>query len=90
MMVSGGYPGDYAKGEIMQGLENEFPDSMLFHSGTSQKGANVVTNGGRVLAVSSFGDSIQEALNKSYNAINQVTFEGAYFRKDIGQDVINF
>lgn len=87
MMVAGGYPGDYEKGKIISGLEN-VKDAMAFHAGTKSEGENIVTNGGRIIAFTAFGNSIKEAISKSYAAANTVKFEGCYFRKDIGLDLI--
>lgn len=87
MVVSGGYPEDYEKGKVITGLE-KITDSLVFHAGTkSEKGA-VVSNGGRVLAVTSFGDDFQEAIKKSYQNINQLHFDTMYYRKDIGFDLL--
>jgi phosphoribosylamine--glycine ligase len=86
MMVSGGYPGDYEKGKSIFGL-NSIVDSIVFHAGTSADGPSVLTAGGRVLAVTSYGKNLEVALEKSYDAISKITYEGAYYRKDIGQDV---
>ncbi len=83
MMVSEGYPGDYPKGRLMTGFE-KVSSSMLFHAGTIVKDGNVVTNGGRVLAVTSYGDTIKYALEKSYTNAALIVYEGSYFRKDIG------
>ncbi len=88
MMVSGGYPGSYPKGLPISGIE-DVTDSIVFHAGT-KAGAEggVVTSGGRVLSVSSYGESIEDALAKSYASIAKIKFDGAYFRRDIGQDLI--
>lgn len=86
VMVSGGYPGPYEKGKAILGIDN-IKDSIVFHAGTSLKGGEVVTQGGRVLAVSSYGRSMTDALKKTYNSINQIGFEGNYYRKDIGFDL---
>ncbi len=84
MLVSGGYPNDYAKGKIMDGLEKA-EDSLLFHAGTTLNSTGkLVTNGGRVMAITSFGNSLNEALGKSLANAYQINFEGKYFRKDIG------
>lgn len=84
MLVSGGYPNDYAKGKIMDGLEKA-EDSLLFHAGTALNSTGkLVTNGGRVMAITSFGNSLNEALGKSLANASQINFEGKYFRKDIG------
>jgi phosphoribosylamine--glycine ligase len=87
MMVSGGYPDAYEKGKPIYGL-NTIAESIVFHAGTSADGPSIVSSGGRVLAVTSYGKNIETALEKSYESISKIKFEGAYFRKDIGQDVI--
>lgn len=87
MMVSGGYPEAYEKGKLIYGL-NSIAESIVFHAGTSADGPSIVSSGGRVIAVTSFGKNIETALEKSYDSISKIKFEGAYFRKDIGQDVI--
>ncbi len=87
MMVSGGYPGDYAKGKVMTGFEKN-EGSILFHAGTKLSGNAVVTDGGRVLAVSSYGNSINEALALSYSNAAKIDFEGKYYRKDLGFDLV--
>ncbi|MFZ9587421.1 MAG: phosphoribosylamine--glycine ligase [Crocinitomicaceae bacterium] len=87
MMVSGGYPGDYVKGKSIFGL-NSIVDSIVFHAGTSADGPSVLTAGGRVLAVTSYGKNLESALEKSYDAITKINYDGAYYRKDIGQDVL--
>jgi len=86
MLVSEGYPESYAKGKVMTGF-NEVEDSVLFHAGTMKSGDNILTNGGRVLAVSSFGNNMKEALEKSFKNAEKVNFEGKYYRKDIGFDL---
>ncbi|TDP60016.1 phosphoribosylamine--glycine ligase [Flavobacterium dankookense] len=86
MVVSGGYPEDYGKGFEITGLEN-IEDSITFHAGTKLENGKVVTNGGRVIAVTSFGESFQEAIKKSYQNIDKLHFDKMYFRKDIGFDL---
>ncbi len=88
MAVSGGYPGEYKKNIKIYGLENikNENDVLIFQSGTKPGGNDIVTNGGRVLAVSSFGNNIKDAVNKSINVLNTISFEGMYFRKDIGYE----
>jgi phosphoribosylamine--glycine ligase len=87
MVVSGGYPEDYEKGKVVSGLE-KITDSLVFHAGTKIENGAVVSNGGRVLAVTSFGDDFQEAIKKSYQNINQLHFDTMYYRKDIGFDLL--
>jgi len=88
MMVSKGYPGSYEKGKIITGL-NAVSDSMVFHAGTAlDTEGNFITSGGRVLGVTSFGETMQEALDKSYKSAGIIDFEGKYFRRDIGKDLM--
>lgn len=86
MVVSEGYPGSYAKGKAISGLEN-VEDAIVFHAGTKAEGDKLVTSGGRVMAFTGKGASKEEALNRSYNAIKKVCFDGITFRKDIGFDL---
>ena len=87
MLVSGGYPEAYQKGKEISGLE-KVEDSIVFHAGTTLKNNNVVTNGGRVLAVTSLGNTIEEALAKSYKSIDKIHFKEMNYRKDIGFDLV--
>jgi phosphoribosylamine--glycine ligase len=87
MVVSGGYPEDYEKGKIISGLE-KITDSIVFHAGTKLDSGSVVTNGGRVLAVTSYGNDFQEAIKKSYQNIDKLHFDKMNFRKDIGNDLL--
>ena len=88
MVVSGGYPGDYAKGKVISGLEN-VSDSTLFHAGTSRTpDGEIVTSGGRVIAVTSRGETLEKALERSYRSVALINFEGKYFRRDIGNEFI--
>ena len=87
MMVAGGYPESYEKGKQIYGL-NGIVDSLVFHAGTVSDGPSVLTAGGRVLAVTSYGKNLEVAIEKSYDSISKIQFENAFFRKDIGYDVI--
>lgn len=88
MMVSGGYPGPYPKGKTITGTDS-VTDSILFHAGTAvNPDGQLVTSGGRVIAASSLGDSIPDALARSYASIDKVNFDGKYFRRDIGRDLM--
>ena len=86
MLVSGGYPVGYKKGFPITGADN-IPGSIVFHSGTAMKDGQLVTNGGRVLAVTSYGKDKDEALQKSMEGAAEIEFEGKYYRRDIGQDL---
>lgn len=86
VMASGGYPGDYEKGMAIQGLRDvlKMEDVYVFHGGTSSKDGQVITNGGRVLGVTGLGDGIQNAIEKTYEAVKKISWEGAHYRTDIG------
>ncbi len=86
MAVSGGYPEDYEKGKAISGL-NDITGSVVFHAGTKMQNGETVTNGGRVIAVTSYGDDYKEAIKKSYQNIEKLHFDKIYFRKDIGFDL---
>ena len=83
ILASGGYPENYEKGKEITGFEG-IEDSLIFHAGTKAEADKILTNGGRVMAVTSFGKSIQDAVNKSIQNAQKIKFEGKYFRKDIG------
>ena len=87
MLVSGGYPEVFEKGKVITGIEN-VSDSIVFHAGTKIENGRIVTNGGRVLAITSFGDDFQQAIKKSYQSIDKLDFDKMYFRKDIGFDLL--
>lgn len=86
MIVSGGYPEDYEKGKTITGIES-ITDSIVFHAGTKTANGSIVSNGGRVLAVTSYGDNFKDAIKKSYQNIDKLHFDKMYFRKDIGFDL---
>lgn len=86
MLVSGGYPEAYEKGKVMNGLD-QAGSSVLFHAGTTSKDGKVITNGGRVLAVTSYGKNFKEALKVSYNSVDKISFEGMNYRTDLGFDL---
>lgn len=88
VIASGGYPGKYTKGEEILNLENNDPKVMIFHAGTAFKDNKVVTNGGRVLGITALGQDIKASIEKAYEAVEKISFEGMYYRKDIGQKAI--
>lgn len=90
MMVSGGYPGSYPKGFKITGLSSEPDDCIYFHAGTAlTPEGDVVTSGGRVIAATALAPTVSEALAKSYAAVDAISFEGKYFRRDIGRDLLS-
>ena len=83
--VSGGYPGNYEKGLLISGLDNEVPEeSLIFHAGTAVSNGNIITSGGRVLCVTSYGESVTEAVYNSKMVLGEINFEDIYYRRDIG------
>jgi len=89
MIVSGGYPGEYAKGKVISGLELA-NNSLVFHAGTSSIDDSIISNGGRVLAITSLADNLKTAIATSLESASQIKFENSYFRNDIGKDLIEF
>lgn len=87
MLVSGGYPTDYEKGKLIEGIDS-VRDSIVYHAGTILKDGDVLTNGGRVIAVTSLADTFQEAIKKSYQNVDKITFDRMYYRSDIGTDLL--
>lgn len=86
MLVSGGYPEEYQKDKKIEGLDN-IQDTLVFHAGTVSKEGSTYTSGGRVLALTSFGKTKHDALKKSFNVAEKISFEKKYYRKDIGFDI---
>lgn len=91
VMVAGGYPGDYHKGSKITGLSSPAHQSTFtFHAGTRDQGGHTLTNGGRVLGITGKGADIEEAIAQAYNRVNQISWDGHYYRKDIGQDILRY
>lgn len=90
VMAAGGYPGKYENGKVIHGLARagRHQDVMVFHAGTELKGEKVVTNGGRVLGVTAIGDTLRDAIARAYQAVAEISWEGSYYRKDIGHKAI--
>jgi phosphoribosylamine--glycine ligase len=86
VVASGGYPNEYEKHKVIKGLPAPTEDTIVFHSGTKNSGHDIVTNGGRVLAVTSFGKDIADAVAKSNHMIERIQFDKKYYRKDIGYE----
>jgi phosphoribosylamine--glycine ligase len=84
--ASGGYPEDYEKNKVIKGLDTVGGNSLVFHAGTKQVGNEVLSNGGRVLAVTSFGDTILDAVAASNHALERITYDKKYYRRDIGYE----
>jgi len=91
VMASSGYPDKYEKGKVIEGLAgfDEMDDVVIFHAGTKLQDLDYTTSGGRVLGVTALGDTIEDAIKQSYEAVSKINFEGAYFRKDIGKKALN-
>jgi phosphoribosylamine--glycine ligase len=87
MVVSGGYPEAYENGKVISGI-GKVNDSIVFHAGTKLENGQVLTNGGRVMAITSYGSDFTEAIKKSYQNIDKLHFDKMYFRKDIGFDLL--
>jgi phosphoribosylamine---glycine ligase len=86
--VSGGYPGSYEKGFPITGLDKPHDGSLIFHAGTKMEKDEIITNGGRVLCVTSYAGSLQDAIHKSISVLRQIDFDGMYFRRDIGYEFL--
>lgn len=84
VIASGGYPGKYAKGQPISGLDEQAPDTYVFHAGTAFAGQQVVANGGRVLGITARGKTIREAIDRAYNMVDKIHYEGCFSRRDIG------
>jgi len=87
MIVSGGYPGEYVKGKIISGVET-VKNSLVFHAGTDSANNNLITSGGRVIAVTTLADDLNTAIAESLKSVSQIKFENSYFRNDIGKDLV--
>ncbi len=90
VMASGGYPGDYAKGAVIRGLEEaaKISELMVFHAGTAEINGQIVTAGGRVLGVTGLGTTVAEAIAKAYSGVRLISWEGVQFRSDIGRKAL--
>lgn len=88
VMASGGYPGSYQKGKPIIGLENPDKDVVIFHAGTKKEDGHIVTSGGRVLGVTAKGKTFLQARELAYKAVGKITFDGAYYRRDIGHRAV--
>ncbi len=85
VMAAGGYPGEYATGKIIHGLDQVPGEAIVFHAGTKKQGQNIVTAGGRVLGVTALGPGIAEAIHNVYQSAGKISFEGCHYRRDIGK-----
>jgi len=91
VMASKGYPSSYEKGKVINGLDKIRTNTVcVFHAGTARKNGDVVTNGGRVLGVTALGDGIENAIKNAYNAVSMITWDGAYYRTDIGKSALKY
>jgi phosphoribosylamine--glycine ligase len=90
VMASSGYPGQYAKGKVIAGLDEaaQAKNAVVFHAGTSVRGADIVTSGGRVLGVTALGDTILQAIEEAYRTVGLIHWDGEYHRKDIGRKAL--
>jgi len=87
VMVAGGYPGSYEKGKVISGMKDD-QEYLVFHAGTALNGQEIITNGGRILAITGMANDLKSALEISYKGVNSIKWEGEYHRKDIGQDIL--
>jgi phosphoribosylamine--glycine ligase len=92
VMTSGGYPNAYERGKVIHGLNDvmKMKDIMVFHAGTEKQDESIVTSGGRVLGITALGRDTQDAVERVYKAIRLVRFEGAHYRKDIGNKALGY
>ena len=90
VMASKGYPGEYEKGKIIEGLEevSRMKDIFVFHAGTDLKDSKIVTNGGRVIGVTGLGEDIPRAIERTYQAVRMISWGGVHYRTDIGQKAL--
>jgi phosphoribosylamine--glycine ligase len=88
VISSGGYPGSYDKGKVIEGLGNLDKETLAFHAGTRRKGRQITTSGGRVLGITSRAPNIGSAIERVYKEVQKVTFDGAYYRRDIGKKAL--
>jgi phosphoribosylamine--glycine ligase len=89
MLVAGGYPGEYRKGDVLTGVE-KVEDAIVFHAGTTSKDGEIITSGGRVMALTGTSNTLERAIQKSQRAAQTIQFEGKNFRRDIGLDVLRY
>jgi len=91
VMASKSYPGSYEKGKVISGLDKVKTDTVsIFHAGTARKNGSIVTNGGRVLGVTALGDGIENAIKNAYNTVSKISWDGVYYRKDIGKKALQY